>query len=234
MTGKFPVYLLLYLRFSNTDYNQSMKKTILIVLNSLLLSSCSLFGIQSESGPDYTILVKEGDFEIRKYAPYLVAKTTVDGNYKEVQGLGFRILAGYIFGKNHSKSKIAMTSPVSSEKSSPSEEIAMTSPVEMKQELRNSTRYTMSFTMPSKYSLETLPDNRIQIEQVPARIVASYRYTWSTTKEINLQKSKELKKWLETKNQYTQKQGFSFAGYNPPWTISFLRRNEIHIELKRL
>ena len=85
-----------------------MKSIVLL----FFLSSCSFFGIQNEEGPKYRILKKDGDFEIREYEPYIIAKTTVKGTYEEASGKAFKILAGYIFGKNKNDKKIAMTSPV--------------------------------------------------------------------------------------------------------------------------
>lgn len=202
----------------------------LLFLN-FALAGCSLFGIQSEESPKYKVIVKEGNFEIREYSSYIVAKTTVQGDYKNSSGDAFRILAGYIFGKNKSKQSISMTAPVEMKNESTS--IAMTSPVEMQQ---NQNSFTMTFSMPSKYSLETLPeplDKRIEFAVVPSKIVASHEYTWLLSKERNEKKQKELREWLKKFSEYTAEDNYSYAGYNPPWTIPFLRRNEVHIILNK-
>lgn len=203
---------------------------ILFLVTNFLLSGCSLFGIQSEESPKYNVLVKEGNFEIRQYSPYIVAKTTIKGNYKNSSGDAFRILAGYIFGKNKTKQQISMTAPV--EMKQQSQTIAMTSPVEMQQ---NSDSFTMTFSMPSEFTMENLPepiDERIKFEQVPTKIVASYQFTWLLSKERNEKKVAELREWLKKHPNYTAELNYSYAGYNPPWTIPFLRRNEVHIELQ--
>ncbi|NBR11669.1 MAG: heme-binding protein [Alphaproteobacteria bacterium] len=62
--------------------------------------------------PQYKIIAKEGDFELRDYAPYIVAEVITEGERDSAVSAGFRILAGYIFGGNTSQSKIAMTAPV--------------------------------------------------------------------------------------------------------------------------
>jgi hypothetical protein len=198
---------------------------------SLLLAGCSLFGKGSEESPNYQVIVKSENKEIRKYDSYIVAKTTVQGTFKEAQGLGFKILAGYIFGKNTSRSKIAMTAPVVQK--AESEKIAMTAPVVMKNSGNQS--WTMTFSMPSSYTLETLPtptDSRIVIEKVESRYVAALTFTGFWGEEKNAEKSLELQEWLKSHPNYLPTSSGMFAGYNPPWTLPFLRRNEILIELQ--
>jgi len=202
---------------------------IVTFLLPLFITSCSLFGIQNEEGPKYKVLIKDGEFEIRKYEPYIVAKTILKGNFDDSSGDGFRILAGYIFGKNKGDKKIAMTSPVKMNQEST--KIAMTSPVKMNQ---SGDSFTMAFSMPSQYTLANLPeplDNRITFQKLESRLVASHKFSWLSSKKKNDQKAKELREWLKEHNQYKAMDNYSYAGYNPPWTIPFLRRNEVHIEL---
>ena len=209
-----------------TRYNGSMK-VFKIILFLSLLPGCSFFGIQTEETPKYKVLVKNERFEIRKYAPYVVAKTSVKGDYKSSSSKAFRILAGYIFGKNKTKEQISMTSPVEMK----SEKIAMTAPVQMSEQ---NDMMTMAFSMPSKYKLEGLPtpdDNRITFERVPAKIVASIQFSGLRSDKKIMNKEKELRQWLEKYPQYQVTQEISYAGYNPPWTIPIFRRNEVHIKL---
>ncbi len=210
------------------SYNEFVRK-IIAFSSIILLSSCSLFGIQSEEGPKYKVLVKQGDFEIRQYSSYIVAKTTVKGNYSDSSSEAFRILAGYIFGKNKEKNKIAMTSPVEMEQKSL--QIAMTSPVEMNQ---SEDQFTMKFSMPSQYSMEDLPeplDKRIEFEKVEEKIIASHQFSWFSSESRVKSKADELYKWINQNKNYNAEKNHTYAGYNPPWTIPFLRRNEVHIEL---
>jgi hypothetical protein len=205
-------------------------KPFMKLLPLLTISSCSLFGIRSEEGPKYKVLEREANFEIRQYKPYIVAQTSVEGNYDESSSDAFRILAGYIFGKNKGNNKLSMTSPVES-KQEPSK-IAMTSPVTMNQSGKS---YTMSFSMPSKYTLKDLPeplDSRIKFKEIEEKIVAVHRFSWLSSKSKNDKKAKELREWLKNSRKYTFKKTYSYAGYNPPWTIPFLRRNEVLILLQ--
>ena len=78
--------------------------------------------------PAFTLVVDEDAFQVRQYPPLVVAETRVAGDRKQASSDGFRILAGYIFGGNTPREKIAMTAPVM--QSPPvSEKIAMTAPV---------------------------------------------------------------------------------------------------------
>lgn len=202
----------------------------LLYLNVVLLTSCSLVGIQSEEGPSYSVLLKKDNFEIRKYKSYIMAEVTVDGDYHESSKKSFRILAGYIFGKNIEKSKVSMTSPVSIKRES--KRISMTSPVRI---TKKSEGYTMGFSMPSIYTLDTLPtpiDKRITFRRVESKTLASHRFSWFSSKDRNESKARELKSWLKNLKEYEYEDSYFYAGYNPPWTIPFFKRNEVLIELK--
>jgi hypothetical protein len=205
-------------------------KLLSLLSTFVLATSCSLVGIQNEEGPKYKVIKNEGNFEIREYSSYIVAKTTIKGDYKNSSGKAFRILAGYIFGKNKTKQKIAMTSPVEVQESST--KIAMTSPVLMDEK---SGTFTMSFSMPSKYKLEDLPkplDGSISFETVPKKIVAASRFSWFSGEEKRNKKVKELKAWIAKYPNYKPQETYTYAGYNPPWTIPFFRRNEVMVEVR--
>jgi effector-binding domain-containing protein len=174
----------------------------------------------------YKVVIKEKDFELRDYPAQVVAETVVDGTLEDAGNKAFMRLFGYISGKNQSRNKIAMTAPVSQEAAS--EKIAMTAPVGQQ---RAEGGWVVSFTMPISYTLQTLPvpeDPQVKLRQVPARRMASVRYsgTWSETRYLRYKKELEL--WIE-------KNGFRILGepvwarYNPPFTPWFLRRNEILI-----
>jgi len=110
----------------------------------------------------YDVIEKDGSFEIRKYHAHIVAETYVDSSFEEAGNMGFRRLFSYIDGNNTSKTSIEMTSPVSQEKNS--EKISMTAPVNM-QDISGT--YRISFLMPSKYTMETIPqplDKNVKIK----------------------------------------------------------------------
>ena len=125
--------------------------------------------------PKYTVAKKDSDIEIRLYEPFIVAETVVDTtDFDEASNEGFRRLAGYIFGGNKVRQKIAMTSPVITEQS---KKIAMTAPVETE---RRGSSVRIAFTMPSEFTLETLPvpnDSSVTLRQVPGRKLAVIRFS---------------------------------------------------------
>ncbi len=212
-----------------------MKKGLLILV-SLLSSSCSVFGVRTAEELDYTVIEKINDVEIRKYNPYISAQATMRGDYDEIDGQLFGELAGYIFGKNKQKEKIAMTAPVVMNKpdSNKSEKIAMTAPVVL--ESNDNNEWTMSFSMPKKYTLETLPQplsNNVQIIQNDETLYAVVRYTGSfDSLESRKANKKKLLEWLNTQQKYQMISPPVFAGYDPPFTLPFLRRNEVLVKIK--
>ena len=204
---------------------------------ALMVASCSVFGIRTAEELKYTVVSKSGDFEIRNYEPYISAVATMKGPYKEVQGDLFRILAGYIFGKNTTDSKIAMTAPVQTnpESKDSSEQIAMTAPVVLQPE--SDGVWKMAFSMPSEYTMQNLPkplDPDITLVQVPAKLFAVIRFTGSFDDlEKRRSKAEELSKWQLTQPQYKSVGEPVFAGYDPPFTLPYLRRNEVLIEIEK-
>lgn len=174
----------------------------------------------------YKVLKTSGKFEIREYAPQILAEIVVEGDLEEAGNKAFRPLFTYISGANRSRSKVAMTAPVSQEQAS--EKISMTAPVNQ-QPARD--KWAVSFTMPVSYTLETLPvpdDPQIALRQVPARRMAAVRYSGFWSEKNYLQNRSELESWI-------REQGLTATGdpvwarYNPPFTPWFLRRNEILI-----
>jgi hypothetical protein len=215
------------------SYRLAELGVLLIMLSAILSAGCSVFGIRSEENPNYQLILKEENKEIRYYDSYIVAKTTVKGEFKEAQGEAFRILAGYIFGGNEKKQEIAMTAPVVQKPAVEGEKIPMTAPV---MQIPSEEGWVMTFMMPSRYRMEDLPgpkDKRVSFETVPARHVAAIRYTWSGSKSRNERKANELQDWLAGQKEFKAISAPAYAGYDPPWTLPFLRRNEMMIELNK-
>jgi hypothetical protein len=180
--------------------------------------------------PSYSVVSKTESYEIRKYGSIIVAETKVDADFEDAGSQAFRILAGYIFGGNKSKTKIAMTAPVNQASEATSEKIAMTAPVSLS---KSSNGFLVQFTMPKEYTLETLPipnDARVELRQMPARTVAVFTYSGFWSESRYLEKLEEFQKALK-KNAVHTKGVPEFARYNSPFQLWFLRRNEIWIEV---
>lgn len=177
--------------------------------------------------PAFTLEKKDGQFEIRRYAPLLAAEVTVTGERSAAINAGFRLLADYIFGNNTAHRKIDMTIPVTQQQS---ETIAMTAPVTQQSA---GDAWKVRFMMPASFTAETLPvpnDARVTIIAVPETRVAAVRFSgWSS--EANLAEHRALLEgWIQA--QRLKPAGTPIAAfYNPPWSLPFLRRNEFLIEL---
>lgn len=181
--------------------------------------------------PSYSVISKAENYEVRKYGPIIVAETRVDADFENAGGQAFRILAGYIFGGNKSKTKIAMTAPVNQTAAAVSEKIEMTAPVTLS---KPPLGFLVQFTMPMQYTLETLPipnDVRVEIRKISARTVAVFSYSGSWSEVRYLKKLKEFQEGLK-KNGVQTKGDPQFARFNSPFQLWFLRRNEIWIEVK--
>lgn len=209
-----------------------MTKKILLLLNGLFLTGCSLFGIQSEDSPTYWVGGdSEGSFEIRHYQPYLIAQTESSGDYDAATKQSFYRLFDYISGKNQGKQKIEMAAPVMQQKQSKGEKIEMTAPVFQE---KSGNAWTMAFVLPLHYNLETVPkptDPKVTLKEIPEHRVAVLTYTGFMGADKITEKTKELTTWLKQKNLTPLSEPRS-AGYNPPWTIPFLRRNEILVDIE--
>jgi hypothetical protein len=196
----------------------------------MLLCSCSSSNSEKNVGiekPKYVVIEEKGNCQIRQYEPYITAETLVDSDFDKAGNIAFNKLYKYISGNNRKKESIAMTAPVNQQ----SEKIAMTAPVNQQ---KSEGKYIVSFTMPSKYTLETLPeplDFSIVLRQVPAQKVAAIRYsgTWSQKKYIK-QKT-EIEQFIRQKELKVTGEDV-FARYDPPFQLWFLRRNEVLIPVE--
>jgi hypothetical protein len=182
--------------------------------------------------PKYTVLEKEPPFEVRSYAPMIVAEVQVNGDLDDASSQGFRLIAAYIFGQNQVNQKIAMTAPVTVEDQAvKSAKIAMTVPVGIEP---NAGKWTVSFVMPSEYTMDTIPkpiNPLVQLRQIPAVKKAVIRFSGFYNQQKVDEKTLELEQWIKSRN--LQSAGApNFARYNPPWSLPFMRRNEVMINLR--
>jgi hypothetical protein len=209
-------------------------KAIAVVMVSLTLAGCSAFGIRSGTEePAYKLLSMADGLEIREYAPRIAAETLVSGEADTVRNEGFRRLAGYIFGDNRSKAKIAMTAPVAQSAGSASEKIAMTAPVA--QDLDGGGQWRLRFFAPAGMTLETMPipnDARVTITQLPAQTFAVRRFSGDRSSAVVEQQEALLRASLQGQ-PWTPDGDIVAWFYDPPWTLPFLRRNEVAIPVKR-
>lgn len=184
--------------------------------------------------PQYDVVQAYVGFELRRYAPYNVAETRVTGDFEEVGNEAFRILAGYIFGNNQTSVKIAMTAPVNQTPATGAgERIAMTAPVSQSPQADAPGTYTLTFMMPSGYTLETLPrptDSRVRLRRIEGRLMAARTYSGTWSAERYREHETALLKAVQAAGLHSVGPPV-FARYNSPFTLWFLRRNEVLVEI---
>ena len=207
-------------------------QALLALAAGLLTTSCSMVGIRTVEEAPYDVVSQEGAFEIREYHPIVVAETTVEADYDEAGNKAFRRLFRYISGKNETRTSIAMTAPVLADPGATTkgESIAMTAPV-LGEQAGESWRY--AFVLPADYTLETAPTPAspdVRLAEVPRRTVAVLRYSGSRDEESMREKTEALREWIVSKGIEPTSAPRS-AGYDPPWTLPFLRRNEVMFDV---
>lgn len=181
--------------------------------------------------PSYQVVHRFDGFELRDYAAYVVAETDVVGTRESAGNDGFRVLAGYIFGKNKGSRKLAMTAPVAQSEGT---KLSMTAPVTQSAGADAGT-WTLQFMMPSQYALAELPeplDPRVRFRTIPSRRVAALTYSggWSTSRYE--EKLARLRAAL-AREQLVAAGEPVWARFDPPFKPWFLRTNEIWIEVAR-
>lgn len=178
------------------------------IAGQVVESVLSIGGIRiGTEEPHYLATPVTDRVELRTYGPRIAAETTVVADEDSARSIGFRRLAGYIFGGNQREEEIAMTAPVAQQAG------------------------TIRFFMPSKWSMETLPTpagGDVTLVEVPGETVAVLRFSGDRSPGAVAAKTDELLDTLRDK-------AISVAGepvawfYDPPWTLPFRRRNEIAV-----
>jgi hypothetical protein len=211
--------------------NCNLYRLILILCTSTLFVFPDIAMATEE--PKFTLLKKDQSFELRAYAPKIIAEVEVNGDMSEASGKGFKLIADFIFGNNTAQSgkseKISMTAPVAIKPAA--EKIAMTAPVGIQQSKNG---WSVSFVMPSQYTLDTLPkpnNPRVNIKLIPAQKFVVIRFSGLVDQEKMNAKSAELNQWITQRN-FKVLGTTQLARYNPPWTFPFLRRNELMVEVE--
>ena len=203
--------------------------TSVFVMGALMMAPA-----QAAEEPPHTVTFSSGSIEIRDYAPMILAEVEVSGDMATAGNRGFRPLANFIFGDNQrpestTGADIEMTAPVIQARP---DKIAMTSPVT--QARGDDETWRVAFVMPADWTMDTLPrpnDKSVEIRQVPARRMAAIRFSGGPDEKAFAAKARALTTFLE-------REGYEIAGeptyarYDPPWTPTFLRRNEVLIEIR--
>ena len=177
--------------------------------------------------PKYSLVERIGNIEIRDYAAMIVAETDVAGARYNALREGFRTIADYIFGNNVASQKVAMTAPVTQQAA---EKIAMTAPVIQQ---ADGQVWQVRFVMPASYMMQTLPipkNSAVRLREIKGKRFAVIRFSGTAGKDSLKRRTEELRQFVRA-NNLNCVSGPTYAFYNPPWTLPFLRRNEVMIEI---
>jgi hypothetical protein len=206
---------------------------------SLLCEMSMIFGRIGVETPKYTCLKQCVEYEVRRYPASIQATVETQGA-SLVDGAGFRDLAGYIFGGNKRRDdsgnsqKIAMTAPVLTESNSTTNvKIAMTAPVLTESDTKS---VKMAFVLPAEYtSLDQLPtptNPRVHLKEIPSMVMAVHTFSGSASDAQVTTKTEEMRAWLSRDGVVLAEDAKPvLARYNPPWTLWFLRTNEIMLRV---
>lgn len=197
-------------------------------LIALILGLFIVGPVMAIEEPKYDVLLTDGSYEVRQYAPMLIAETTVEGDMDEASNKGFRLIADFIFGNNQ-----AMQAAVS-------EKIAMTAPVTVEPQgtdanIQTAQYWRIHFVMPSRYTLASIPkpkNSAVKLREIPSKYFVVFQYSGFNTLARVQAKTQEAMQWVQ--QQGLQPMGTpQLARYNPPWTLPMFRRNEIMIEVSK-
>ncbi len=185
-----------------------------IILGFIVITLLMSFASKRIEKQKYRVIKKEKEFEIRYYPPAIFATTRSSAkSYRELGNSGFRKIAGYIFGNNESSAKIAMTAPVHMD--------------------INEKGSSMSFVMPSEYTLDKLPrpvDGRIELHESPAVYMAAFEFSGYASDQ-------KIKQYADQLSQSLKKNGIkmignpTYLGYNAPYEF-IGRKNEVVIAIE--
>jgi hypothetical protein len=191
------------------------KRAMLWIIIGIVVVSTAAWGVivSKVEQAKYDVVEKFEAIEIRDYAPQIIAKVTVSGKQKEAINKGFRLIADYIFGNNTAAAKVAMTAPVIQQGSGD--------------------EWSIWFIMPASYTLETLPkpnNTVVTLHGIARKRYAVIRFSGIADEET-LKAKTEILNFFIVERKLKAVSPFTFAFYNPPWTLPFFRRNEVMVEI---
>jgi hypothetical protein len=208
-------------------------KSLLLIVTLIFMVGCSVISQSKVATAPYTLLISDGNekIEVRNYDSMVLVSTSMSG---KKGNSAFRTLFNYIGGDNEGATEIPMTAPVITDDKktvTKGTKISMTAPVFMNE---SEDTALMSFVMPAGFTLETTPkptNPDVIISELKDYKVAAIQFS-GTLSNSNVEKhTAVLKNWIAA-NGYTAISGALKAGYNSPFTLPMMRRNEVLIEVE--
>lgn len=207
-----------------------MKRAVMTMGLAVLTAACSVFGGEAAEEVPFEVVREDGDFELRAYGPVVVARTRVDAGFEAATDPAFRRLFDYISGANEGSREVAMTAPVTREAAGT--EIAMTAPVY--REGAEADGWVMEFALPAEFTMATAPvptDPEVELYEHPAKRMAVLGFSGRVDQADFAARSAELLDWVAAEG-LSPAGPVRLAGYNPPWTIPAMRRNEVLVAVE--
>lgn len=183
--------------------------------------------------PTFEVIDRRETFEVRRYQPFVIAEVKIEDKFKDAGNRAFNTLFQYISGANRGAAKMEMTVPVIQAPVA-GQKMKMTAPL-LQRSGTEAGSYLVSFVLPLRYDSATAPeptDPKVQIREVPARVMAVSRYSgfWSESRYLK----HETELLAAIKSAGYQPVGLpEWARYNSPFTPWFLRRNEVMVEVRK-
>jgi hypothetical protein len=194
-----------------------MSKRFVILAGALIPLALLTLALVAPGTTDYEVVEEADGFELRRYAPYVVAETTADGTFEEADGPAFAVLVDYIQGANEGGRRLPMTAPVHQQPGADGEQT-----------------WLFQFVMSPEYLLSMLPrpaSPEVSLRQVPERLVAARRYRGGWGETDYREQRQALMTALGDAEVDTVGMPV-FARYNAPFVPGFLRRNEVLVEVR--
>jgi SOUL heme-binding protein len=203
------------------------KKLALVAIAGLL----PLKSAMAVEEPAFRVLKTAGDVELREYSPYMVAEVRIEAGFTEAGNRAFSPLFGYISGKNRGERRIDMTAPVT-QRADAGTRIDMTAPVTQRPDSATGA-HIIGFVLPAQFNRENSPeptDARVKLREVPGALRAAIRYSGSWNEARYREHEQKLMAQVDALG-YRTLNAPVFARYNDPFTLWFLRRNEIIVDV---
>ncbi|KAI8541625.1 hypothetical protein RHMOL_Rhmol08G0076500 [Rhododendron molle] len=201
-TGKFCSHVDFWDSITNNNYFSS--EGLMDVIKQL-----RIYKTPNLDSPKYQILKRTANYEVRKYTPFVVVET--DGD-KLSGSAGFNAVTGYIFGKNSTKEKIPMTTPV------------FTQAVDSEM-----SKISIQVVLPSEKEMTSLPapdEEKAKLRKVEGGIAAVSKFSGKPTEDVVREKEKSLRSSL-IKDGLRPETGCLLARYNDPGrTKSFMMKKK--------
>lgn len=175
----------------------------------------SILGLKVENEPDYALIYREGDKELRQYRGFVLAKTKASGPYVSAIKRCYSRLTEYLGGENFGKIKLPFRTPIFQQK--------------------ESSEWSVAILLPDHLDLRSAPapvNSNVSIQKIPPKKVAVIRYSmWNSPEKIK-EKEIELRSWLSQQRDFASISPGRVAEYGPPLNLPLRRRHEVHIDVK--